>query len=61
MPLFRPERFVISNAVARELDARGLAISRIVHHPDGSAELVLAPREAHDDGLVEVETRPCPR
>lgn len=46
---FRPERFFIASGFAAELDEAELDIAKIRHHEDGSAELVLEPRESESD------------
>lgn len=52
---FRPERFVISTELARKLARDGQAVSQIVHHADGTSELVLEPVEPDDtDEPVEL-------
>ena len=42
---FRPERFVISHELARKLARDGQAVSQIIHHANGTSELVLEPDE----------------
>lgn len=52
---FRPERLVITSDVAAKLDEEGLAVTRIIHHGDGTATLVLEPSENAESGLCVSE------